>query len=113
MDRHELTLTEALERGPTANADDIRKRRTTLLVHPHGGTKGLDSLKERTLLRREYGSLASAETLEGKMRFLQRLPYSAVRRGGAASWVGPKVWEGAPVERRDQLSPRLPLVASG
>ena len=83
-DRHELALAmaEALERGTTATADDIRKERETLFGHLQVGTKRLDSLEERALLRRVYGSFTGTEIreiCEGRGRFLERLADGAVR----------------------------------
>ena len=100
-DRHELALAmaEALERGTTNPADDIRKERETLLGHLQGGAKGLDSMEERALLRRVYGSFTGAEIreiCEGRGRMLERLPDGAARS---------KVQEGMLRLHRDTMYP--------
>ena len=78
-DRHGLALAmaDALERGTTSPADDIRKERETLLGQLQEGTKDLSELRERSVLRRVYRNFTGAEIhdlSEGRGPLLARLP---------------------------------------
>ena len=77
-----LAMAEALERGTTHTADEIRKEREELLGQLQLGTEGLSDLQERSVLRRVYASFTGAEIRdlsEGRGALLKRLPDAAAR----------------------------------
>ena len=75
-------MAEALERGTTHTAGEIRKEREELLGQLRQGAVAMDERAERTLLRRVYASFTGAEIRdlsEGRGALLERLPDAAAR----------------------------------
>lgn len=75
-------MAQALERGTTAGADDIRKERQAVLGALRTGAEPRDETQEDALLRRVYGNFTGAEvreTCEGRGPHLARLPDDAAR----------------------------------
>ena len=59
-----LAMAEALERGTTDTADGIRKEREAVLGQLQHGIEGLDTIQERSMLRRVYRCFTGAEIRE-------------------------------------------------
>ena len=83
-ERHGLAqaMAEALERGTTAGADDIRKERQAVLGALREGAAPRDEIKEDALLRRVYGNFTASEVreiCEGRGPHLARIPDDAAR----------------------------------
>ena len=83
-ERQELAgaMAEALERGTTAAADDIRKERQAVLGALREGAAPRDEIQEGALLRRVYGNFTASEVreiCEGRGPHLARLPDDAAR----------------------------------
>ena len=75
-------MAEALERGTTPGADDIRKERLAVLGALREGAETRDEIQEDALLRRVYGNFTGAEVreiCEGRGGHLARLPDDAAR----------------------------------
>ena len=76
-------IAEALERGRTREADEIRNERKELLGQLQRGTEGLSDLQERSVLRRVYANFTGAEVRdlsEGRGAVLERLPDATARK---------------------------------
>ena len=83
-ERHGLAraMADALERGATDPADDIRKEREEVLGRLQKGIRDLDSYDERVLLRKVYRRFTAAEIRElseGRGSLLERLPDARAR----------------------------------
>ena len=89
-ERHGLAqaMAEALERGTTAGADDIRKERQAVLGALREGAQPREGTREQAFLRRVYENFTASEVreiCEGRGPHLARLPDDAARvrvRGG-------------------------------
>ena len=76
-------MAEALERGTTPGADDIRKERQAVLGALREGAENRDEIQEDSeFLRRVYGNFTGAEVreiCEGRGPHLARFPDDAAR----------------------------------
>ncbi|MYI69518.1 MAG: hypothetical protein F4103_12515 [Boseongicola sp. SB0673_bin_14] len=75
-------MAEALERGTTPRADDIRKERQAVLGALREDTAPREGFREQEFLRRVYGNFTGAEVreiCEGRGPHLARLPDDAAR----------------------------------